>query len=164
MDLARQDHTTYELFRIGILLKGANALLEIIGGTLLAFANPSLVTQFVVLFTQEELSEDPHDSVANYLLQIAQGYSVSTQIFGAAYLLVHGIVKIVLVWALLKNNGTCRIRSFRSLSSLSVLVHTLARACRTHHIRPHHNRAHLAGICCRTQTPSVKVIGKGYET
>lgn len=99
----QQEILVYKWFRIGVLLKGANALLEIVGGVLLLFASPSIVTQLVVLLTQEELSEDPHDHIANYLLHVANGYSVSTQIFGAVYLLIHGIVKIVLVWELLKN-------------------------------------------------------------
>jgi uncharacterized membrane protein len=52
---------------------------------------------------QHELSEDPNDFVARHLLGYTQGLSGSTVTFAALYLAAHGIVKIVLVAALLRN-------------------------------------------------------------
>ena len=49
------------------------------------------------------LSEDPNDYIASHLLGYAQGLTGGTVTFAALYLLVHGIVKIVLVAALLRN-------------------------------------------------------------
>jgi uncharacterized membrane protein len=52
------------------------------------------------LLTQSELSEDPKDLIANFLIKTAREFSVSTQLFGIVYLLSHGIIKIFLVASL----------------------------------------------------------------
>jgi uncharacterized membrane protein len=89
-------------FEIGILLKGIHGALEIVGGALLLLVKPELLTHFVRLLTQHELSADPNDLLANLILQASQRYSVSVQHFGVAYLLTHGLVKVVLVLLLWK--------------------------------------------------------------
>ena len=52
---------------------------------------------------QGELSEDPNDLVARYLLHTSGGLTGSAVAFGAAYLLLHGVVKVFLVASLLRN-------------------------------------------------------------
>jgi uncharacterized membrane protein len=49
------------------------------------------------------LSQDPHDFIATRLMHFGNGLTGSAVHFAAAYLLVHGIVKVVLVVALLRN-------------------------------------------------------------
>ncbi|GAA2097234.1 DUF2127 domain-containing protein [Microlunatus panaciterrae] len=88
---------------MGIILKGLNGLAETIGGLLLLFVTPDRLHRLVVLMTQAELSEDPHDFVARHILQTADGITGNGLVFGSIYLLAHGIVKIVLVVALLQN-------------------------------------------------------------
>ena len=90
-------------FEIGIILKGLNGLAELIGGLLLLFVTAGDIYHLAAVLTQGELSEDPHDLVARYLLHTANGLTGSAVIFGAVYLLVHGAVKVVLVIALLLN-------------------------------------------------------------
>lgn len=53
--------------------------------------------------TREELSEDPGDFIASHLLHTTNGLTGDAVLFGAAYLLAHGIVKLVLVTAVLLN-------------------------------------------------------------
>jgi uncharacterized membrane protein len=91
------------LFEIGIILKGFDGIVELVGGLLLLFVTPGDIQHLVAVLTQGELSEDPHDVVARYLLHTANGLTGNAVIFGAAYLLVHGAVKVVLVIALLLN-------------------------------------------------------------
>jgi uncharacterized membrane protein len=91
------------LFEIGIILKGLNGLVELLGGVLLLLVTPSDIHHLVAAVTQGELSEDPDDFVARYLLHTADGLSGHEVIFGAVYLLLHGAVKVVLVIALLVN-------------------------------------------------------------
>jgi uncharacterized membrane protein len=91
------------LFAIGIIGKGLNGLAELVGGLLLLFVTPDRIHHLVAAVTRGELSEDPSDLVARYLLHTASGLTGSAVIFGAVYLLVHGAVKIVLVIALLMN-------------------------------------------------------------
>jgi uncharacterized membrane protein len=89
-------------FEIGVGLKGVDGALEIIGGILLLAISPTHLSTLVRQLTQHELSEDPHDLVAGYLLTLSKGLTARAQLFGAAYLLAHGVVKLVLVAALLK--------------------------------------------------------------
>lgn len=89
-------------FEITLILKGVFALLEIIGGILAYFMTQELLLRLVVAITQEELTQDPRDFVARYLLQSAQDFSVSSQHFTSVYLLSHGIIKIFLVAGLLR--------------------------------------------------------------
>jgi uncharacterized membrane protein len=55
------------------------------------------------VLTAHELSEDPHDLIARYLLHTTAHLSHGTTLFGAIYLLSHGIAKIVLVALVLKD-------------------------------------------------------------
>ena len=91
------------LFEIGIILKGLDGLLETIGGLLLLVVTPTTINQLAAALTQHELSEDPHDFIANHLLGYTHALTGSAVTFAAVYLLLHGITKIVLVGALLRN-------------------------------------------------------------
>jgi uncharacterized membrane protein len=93
----------HRIFEIGVLLKGAHALIECIGGLVLAFVSTSAITNLVNALTQEELIEDPDDFVATHLLSLARNLTVSTQRFYAFYLLSHGVIKLLLVAGLLRN-------------------------------------------------------------
>jgi uncharacterized membrane protein len=84
-------------FEFTIMLKGIHAGLEIVGAALLGFVNPASLGRWVVLVTQSELAEDPHDPLAQWILTLSAHYSVSAQQFGITYLFSHGIIKIVLV-------------------------------------------------------------------
>ena len=93
----------HQLFEISVLLKGAHALIECVGGLALALVGTSAITRLVNTLTQEELLEDPNDFVAAHLLSLAQNFTVSTQRFYAFYLLSHGVIKAFLVIGLLRN-------------------------------------------------------------
>ena len=93
----------HQIFEIGVVLKGAHALIECIGGLALALVGTSAITRLVNALTQEELLEDPNDFVAAHLLSLAQNFTVSTQRFYAFYLLSHGVIKAFLVIGLLRN-------------------------------------------------------------
>lgn len=97
----RANRITHLFFEIGVIGKGVDGILEIIGGVLLFFLHPSQIYDIVQILTQHELSEDPHDVLANYMLNRVQHLHVDTQVFGAIYLLWHGAVKVALVAALL---------------------------------------------------------------
>jgi uncharacterized membrane protein len=98
--MSRLNSATHAAFEIGIFLKGLNGAAEIIGGLLLYLVPSSALTRALVKATQHELSEDPSDFIASHLLRLSEQFSASTQLFAAAYLLIHGVVKVALVWAL----------------------------------------------------------------
>ena len=91
------------LFRTSVLLKGLDALLEIVGGIALWLISPSFIVRVTAILTQDEIAEDPRDFVANCLRHSAANLSVSGKHFMAIYLLSHGVVKMFAVVALLKN-------------------------------------------------------------
>lgn len=97
------ERRVHQVFEISILLKGAHALIECVGGLLLAVVSTEGIKQLVDLLTQSELVHDPNDFVATHLLGLAQSLTVSTQHFYAVYLLSHGLVKVLLVVGLLRN-------------------------------------------------------------
>ena len=89
-------------FEIGVILKGLNGLLELIGGILLLVFPPSAIQRFVVGLTHNELSKDPNDFIATHLRAAAEHLSVSDALFAAIFLLSHGVIKVLLVYALLR--------------------------------------------------------------
>ena len=97
------ERRVHQIFEISVLLKGAHALIECIGGLVLTFVSTSAIASLVNTLTQEELIEDPNDFVAAHLLSLAQNFTVSTQHFYAFYLLSHGLIKVFLVIGLLRN-------------------------------------------------------------
>jgi uncharacterized membrane protein len=59
-------------FLVSLWLKGLFAIGEILGGFFVFFVSREFLLKAVSLLTEEELTEDPHDLVANYLLHSAQ--------------------------------------------------------------------------------------------
>src|SRR4051794_1345160 len=90
-------------FEVSIILKGLDGLLELVGGGLLLAVSPGVIDRAVVALTQHELSEDPHDVIATRLVRSADDLTGSTVVLAAVYLLLHGVVKVVLVTALLRD-------------------------------------------------------------
>jgi uncharacterized membrane protein len=95
--------TLDDTFKISVTLKGLDGLLEIIGGTVLLFVKPSTLDQIARSLTPHELSEDPRDFIARHILHSAGHLTHASTLFAAVYLLSHGITKVVLVVALLRD-------------------------------------------------------------
>lgn len=85
-----------------MLLKGADGIFETIGGGLLAVFGPSGVSRTVTFLTQHELAEDPSDALAGWLVRHSWRIGADTIHFAAAYLAVHGLIKVFLVAGLLR--------------------------------------------------------------
>src|SRR5690348_12851856 len=101
MEAKTKLRTMHDLFEIGVVLKGLNALLEFALGLVLLFFN---VGAFVERLAQNELIDDPNDFFARHAHQFVTGHlSPETQYFAALYLLSHGIIKVVLVYGLLRD-------------------------------------------------------------
>jgi uncharacterized membrane protein len=88
---------------VSILLKGLVSLVEIIAGTVALFVPVSFFANILLRIAQSELIEDSSDFIAAHLFQFAQQFAVTSGTFIAVYLLSRGLIKLVLVVALLKN-------------------------------------------------------------
>ena len=102
MNKIGRDERLHRYFRWAILLKGLDGLLELAGGLLLWVTSPAAIGAFVATLTQHELSTDPHDLVANWLLGATSHLTADGLAFGTVYLLAHGVVKVVLAVAVLR--------------------------------------------------------------
>ncbi len=100
--VAHKPSVLHALFLIGVIGKGFDGLLEILGGLALLVVTPGQIQSLAQALTLHELSRDPNDLIATYILNSAAGLSAETERFAATFLLWHGAVKIVLVAALLR--------------------------------------------------------------
>lgn len=91
------------LFKIGVLLKGLDGVLETVGGTLFLLISRPELHHLVFSLTRHEILEDPDDLIANSLRHAFSHLSAGGKFFGSLYLLVHGVIKVFLVVCLLKN-------------------------------------------------------------
>ena len=98
--MSRIKSPAHAAFEIGIFFKGLDGAAEIVGALLLYFVPPRTLSHALATATQHELSEDPRDFIATHLLRLSERFSAETQLFAAAYLLIHGVVKVAIVWAL----------------------------------------------------------------
>jgi uncharacterized membrane protein len=99
----REDFTD-RAFRTSLYLKGLDGFLETIGGILLLIIKPEQINHFAKWITEGELSQDKHDFIANHILKTAHDLTGASLIFGALYLLSHGVVKIYLVFEVLRGH------------------------------------------------------------
>lgn len=95
-------HTRFdEVFRVSIILKGLDSLLEVIGGIALLLVRPGNMNKWA-----EDISDwsiiRHHTSFAHYITHSVHSLSLATT-FGAVYLLIHGGIKVGLIVALLYN-------------------------------------------------------------
>jgi uncharacterized membrane protein len=98
--MSRIKLSAHAAFQIGIFFKGLDGAAEIVGALLLYLVPPRALSHALAMATQHELSEDPRDFIAGHLLRLSERFSAKTQLFAAAYLLIHGVAKVALVWAL----------------------------------------------------------------
>jgi len=90
-------------FKISVTLKAIDGALEIIGGLLLLVLSPSEINALARTLTQHELSQDPHDFIARHLLQATSGLTHGTTVYAGIYLLSHGLAKVVVIIAVLRD-------------------------------------------------------------
>jgi hypothetical protein len=72
-------------FNIGLVLKGLDGVLEVVDEIRLRFLCPQAIQHPVRALTEHELSEDPHDLIARYLLHTTAHLHHGTTLFGAVY-------------------------------------------------------------------------------
>ena len=65
METNRRERIVHLLFNISVIAKGIDGVLEIVGGVLLFLISPTRLHHVVRILTQHELTENPHDLVAN---------------------------------------------------------------------------------------------------
>ena len=91
------------VFKISVILKGLDALVEIIGGVLLLFVTRSDITHFASWLTRNPLARGSHNHIATLINHSAQQLVHISTLLGAIYLLSHGIIKMFVIINILRD-------------------------------------------------------------
>ena len=91
-----------KFFLVSVWFKGLDGFLEVVAGVALLSVSPAFLLAFVQEITYQHISDDPHDRIAHALLSAATKMFSSSNHFIAVYMLTHGVVKLALVWGLLR--------------------------------------------------------------
>ncbi|HEV8666816.1 MAG TPA: DUF2127 domain-containing protein [Candidatus Paceibacterota bacterium] len=90
-------------FKISVLLKGAISLGELIAGIALLFIPVSYFLDLLAAYAESELQENANSFIASSLLSLAHQAAAVSGTFIAIYILSRGLIKVLLIWAMLKN-------------------------------------------------------------
>ncbi len=107
-----------KVFEGGLLLKGASGVIELLSGLALIFVTPERLHHFITFITQQELVQDPHDKLANLLLNGTQHFGQGNRLFLIIYLWIHAAVKLIAVIGILRNHLWAYLFSLISLGIL----------------------------------------------
>jgi len=91
---------TYE---IGILIKGIDGLSELLAGLVLWMVSPVTILRVTSWLTRSALQKHPHAFLPAHISAIGHHLATGHNTFAVLFLLGHGLIKIVLVVALLRN-------------------------------------------------------------
>jgi uncharacterized membrane protein len=100
MRLSIEERHIHRVFILGIFIKGLTGILEILGGFLFLFYGT--YSRILVHLTRNELQEDSTGFLARHINYLIPALSHHAQLFGAIYLLIHGVVKIFLFLSLMR--------------------------------------------------------------
>lgn len=91
------------VFRLSILIKGLDGILETLGGILLLVIPLQGLSDAAQWAAAWAVVQEPDGVLATSLLGITTNLTAVTAVLAALYLLAHGVVKLFLVWAVLKD-------------------------------------------------------------
>lgn len=97
----RRARLLHRLFTLVVAVKGLDGVVDLVGGAVLLLLPPGAIAAWADAVTRHELSEDPGDVLANLLHRWGSDFGRNAQLFVAAYLLLHGVTKLLLAASLL---------------------------------------------------------------
>jgi uncharacterized membrane protein len=127
-----QRSTTERLFRVAIAIKGLDGGLQLVAGVLLMFLPATAITRLVDMIVTRDLVGDPTGKLAVHLHAVADHLAGGTRSFAIAYLLLHGVIKLVLVVALWRELMPAYPIAAAALGAF--VAYTIIRAAHTHSI------------------------------
>lgn len=103
MTSTSQKSGTDRMFAVAITVKGIDGGLQFLGALLLMVIPPTLITGAANMIITRDLLGDPNGALSTHLAEAADHFANgSSRWFAIIYLLAHGVIKLVLVWALVK--------------------------------------------------------------
>jgi len=110
--LSGREATIRRVFRISLILKAIDSVIEIAGGVVLYLIPSGAIVALANWLTHAELLEDPRDFLANMVMHSAQVLSVSQKAAAAIYLISHGAIKLFLVIMVLRDRAAWAYPAF----------------------------------------------------
>lgn len=98
IETSTEEYLVHEFFMVSVILKGLVSLSEVVVGIAVLLIPP----QIIISLTLTLLNYLPIASVQAKLIAEVSKYTSSTALFVSLYLLSRGLVKVGLVWGLLK--------------------------------------------------------------
>ncbi|HEX4702777.1 MAG TPA: DUF2127 domain-containing protein [Pseudonocardiaceae bacterium] len=136
MTSTQQSHgtdRTERMFKVAITIKGIDGGLQFLGALLLMVIPPTLITGIANAIITRDLLGDPNGTLSTHLATAADHFANgSSRWFAIIYLLAHGVIKLALVWALIKRVMVAFPIAVVVLAAF--VVYELWRAVHTHSI------------------------------
>ena len=101
-DVPAVSRTVDRLFRFALLVKGVDGALELIGAVLVLVVSGDLVSRLVADVLARDLIGPPDGTLARHLVAGTAEFASGNRTFVVVYLGLHGVLKLLLVVALLK--------------------------------------------------------------
>jgi len=89
-------------FLVGIWFKAAVGALQTIAGIAVLAVNQQTLAAWVARWTTPELIEEPHSHIAAWANSGVADLGAGSRMFVTIYLLSHGVIKLGLIWAMLR--------------------------------------------------------------
>lgn len=99
---SRGSPRTEQLFRAALVIKGVDGAAELLGAIALLLISGDLVTRLVADVLARDLLGPPDGSLARHLVSGTAEFASGNRTFAIVYLALHGVVKLLLVAALLR--------------------------------------------------------------
>src|SRR5476651_2374790 len=91
-------------FRLAIIIKGFDGLLEVLGGVTLIFLPIARIQGGIADLALREITEDKHAFIAEVIYHLDRQINPHVRLFAVLYLIGHGSIKIFLTIALLREH------------------------------------------------------------
>lgn len=92
----------HRLFQAGILLKGFDGVVEVVGGLLFGLVREGTLQRWAAVLTSRELTLDTGHVIVHSIRHAAANMSTDTRTFASVYLVGHGLIKVLLAIGLLR--------------------------------------------------------------
>jgi uncharacterized membrane protein len=102
MAIAPRERALHDGFLIGIWFKFAIGALQALAGITLLLVSQAALAAMVARWTNPELAEEPDSHIATWAQQGVADLGSGSRAFVTIYLLSHGIIKLGLIWAMLR--------------------------------------------------------------
>lgn len=100
-----EEQRIHQAFMISLAIKAADAILELVVAALLALVDARVLTNAVIRLVAKELVHHPEDRLAAWVANAAENFSIDAKTFAVLYLASHGIIKLILVIGLYRNQA-----------------------------------------------------------